>query len=81
MKINHNLEQDFNTVIWSMKSRKDAALVKKLYARVQQVLGIYESLLDSKVNAALDEATEAQEEKETEGSAEKEKEGDRDGNR
>ena len=79
MKINHNLEQDFNTVIWSMKSRKDAALVKKLYARVQQVLGIYESLLDSKVNAAINEATEAQEEKETEGPAEKEKEGDKDG--
>lgn len=73
MKINHNLEQDFNTVIWSMKSRKDAALVKKLYARVQQVLGIYESLLDSKVNAAINEATEAQEEKETEEPAEKEK--------
>ena len=77
MKINHNLEQDFNTVIWSMKSRKDAALVKKLYARVQQVLGTYESLLDSKVNAAINEATEAQEEKETEGSAEKEKESER----
>lgn len=73
MKINHNLEQDFNAVIWSMKSRKDAALVKKLYARVQQVLGIYESLLDSKVNAAINEATEAQEEKETEEPAEKEK--------
>lgn len=73
MKINHNLEQDFNTVIWSMKSRKDAALVKKLYARVQQVLGIYESLLDSKVNTAINEATEAQEEKETEEPAEKEK--------
>lgn len=56
MKINHNLEQDFNAVIWGMKSRKDAALVKKLWARVQQVLGIYESLLDSKVKAALDEA-------------------------
>lgn len=81
MKINHNLEQDFNTVIWSMKSRKDAALVKKLYARVQQVLGIYESLLDSKVNAAINEATEAQEEKKTEEPAEKEKEGDEDGNR
>ena len=54
MKINHNLEQDFNAVIWSMKSRKDAALVKKLWARVQQVLGIYESLLDSKVKAELD---------------------------
>lgn len=76
MKINHNLEQDFNAVIWSMKSRKDAALVKKLYARVQQVLGIYESLLDSKVNAAINEATEAQEEKETGEPAEKEKEGD-----
>jgi hypothetical protein len=81
MKINHNLEQDFNTVIWSMKSRKDAALVKKLYARVQQVLGIYESLLDSKVNAAINEATEAQEEKETEEPAEKEKESDRDENK
>ena len=56
MKINHGLENDFNTVIWSMKSRKDAALVKKLWARVQQVLGIYESLLDSKVKAAIDEA-------------------------
>lgn len=76
MKINHNLEQDFNTVIWSMKSRKDAALVKKLYARVQQVLGIYESLLDSKVNAAINEATETQEEKETEEPAEKEKDQD-----
>lgn len=75
MKINHNLEQDFNTVIWSMKSRKDAALVKKLYARVQQVISLYESLLDSKVNAAIDEATKAQEEKETEESAEKEKKG------
>lgn len=75
MKINHNLEQDFNTVIWSMKSRKDAALVKKLYARVQQVIGIYESLLDSKVNAAINEAT--GEEKETEEPAEKEKEGDK----
>ena len=81
MKINHNLEQDFNTVIWSMKSRKDAALVKKLYARVQQVLGIYESLLDSKVNAAINEATEAQEEKETEEPAEKEKESDKDGDK
>lgn len=77
MKINHNLEQDFNTVIWSMKSRKDAALVKKLYARVQQVLGIYESLLDSKVNAAINEATEGQEEKETEEPAKKEKESDK----
>ena len=56
MKINHNLEQDFNAVIWGMKSRKDTALVKKLWARVQQVLGIYESLLDSKVKAAIDEA-------------------------
>lgn len=56
MKINHGLEQDFNTAIWAMKSRKDAAIVKKLWARVQQVLGIYESLLDSKVKAAIDEA-------------------------
>lgn len=56
MKVNHGLEQDFNSVAWAMKSRKDAALVKKLWARVQQVLGIYESLLDSKVNAAIDEA-------------------------
>ena len=76
MKINHNLDQDFNTVIWNMKSRKDAALVKKLYARVQQVLSIYESILDSKVSAAIDEATKTEEEKETEESAEKEKEGD-----
>ena len=58
MKINHNLDQDFNAVIWGMKSRKDAALVKKLWARVQQVLGIYESMLDSKVKAAIDEAEE-----------------------
>ena len=58
MKINHNLDKDFDAVIWSMKSRKDAALVKKLYARVQQVLGIYESMLDSKVKAAIDEAEE-----------------------
>ena len=58
MKINHNLDQDFNTVIWNMKSRKDAALVKKLWARVQQVLSIYESMLDSKVSAAIDEAAE-----------------------
>ena len=58
MKINHNLDQDFNAVIWGMKSRKDAALVKKLWARVQQVIGIYESLLDSKVKAALEETEE-----------------------
>lgn len=64
MKINHNLDQDFNAVIWSMKSRKDAALVKKLWARVQQVLGIYESMLDSKVKAALDEAEKGQGEEE-----------------
>ena len=56
MKINHGLEKDFNAVVWAMKSRKDAALVKKLWARVQQVLGVYESMLDSKVNAAIDEA-------------------------
>ena len=54
MKIDHGLEQDFNAVIWAMKSRKDAALVKKLYARVQQVLSIYEAMLDSKVKAELD---------------------------
>ena len=53
MKIDHGLEQDFNAVIWAMKSRKDAALVKKLYARVQQVLSIYEAMLDSKVKAEL----------------------------
>ena len=76
MKIKHNVEQDFNTVIWSMKSRKDAALVKKLYARVQQVISLYESMLDSKVSAAIKEAT--GEEKETEEPAEKEKEGDKD---
>lgn len=58
MKINHNLDKDFDAVIWSMKSRKDAALVKKLWARVQQVIGIYESMLDSKVKAALKEAEE-----------------------
>lgn len=62
MKINHNLEQDFNIVIWNMKSRKDAALVKKLWARVQQVLSVYESMLDSKVKAALDEAEKKPEE-------------------
>ena len=62
MKINHGLENDFNTVIWNMKSRKDAALVKKLWARVQQVLSVYESMLDSKVKAALDEAEKKPEE-------------------
>lgn len=62
MKINHGLENDFNAVVWAMKSRKDAALVKKLWARVQQVLGLYESLLDSKVNAAIDEAAADKEE-------------------
>ena len=62
MKINHGLENDFNAVIWAMKSRKDAALVKKLWARVQQVLGIYESMLDSKVKAALDEIEKPEEE-------------------
>ena len=62
MKINHGLENDFNAVVWAMKSRKDAALVKKLWARVQQVLGLYESLLDSKVNAAIDEAAAADKE-------------------
>lgn len=64
MKVNHGLEQDFNSVVWAMKSRKDAALVKKLWARVQQVLGIYESLLDSKVNAAIDEAEKSKGEEE-----------------
>ena len=62
MKIDHGLEQDFNAVIWAMKSRKDAALVKKLWARVQQVLGVYESMLDSKVKAALDEIEKPEEE-------------------
>ena len=67
MKINHGLDKDFDAVIWSMKSRKDASLVKKLWARVQQVLSIYESMLDSKVSAAIDEAKEGETEKETDG--------------
>ncbi len=65
MKINHGLDKDFDAVIWSMKSRKDASLVKKLWARVQQVLSIYESMLDSKVSAAIDEAKGSETEKET----------------
>ena len=69
MKINHGLEQDFNIVIWNMKSRKDAALVKKLWARVQQVLSVYESMLDSKVEAAIDKATETDNKPEEETSA------------
>ena len=60
MKINHGLENDFNVVIWNMKSRKDAALVKKLWARVQQVLSVYESMLDSKVTAAIEEKKDAE---------------------
>lgn len=67
MKINHGLDKDFDAVIWSMKSRKDASLVKKLWARVQQVLSIYESMLDSKVSAAIDEAKGSETEKETDG--------------
>jgi len=70
MKINHGLDKDFDAVIWSMKSRKDASLVKKLWARVQQVLSIYESMLDSKVSAAIDEAKETETEKETDGEVE-----------
>lgn len=62
MKINHGLENDFDVVIRSMKSRKDASMVKRLWGRVQQVIGIYESMLDSKVQAALKDAEKATEE-------------------